>query len=189
MILDNFDHFWPFSTFFFLNFEFSYSEFFSCRFDTSGSMKPRLVPEISPCDAFCDGRVAWAAAGGIGYFTSLIQRFKVLVDCGCFMNVWSQLGCTTLYLSQSFSENFLFFAREGGGAIAGAHCGGVEAWGEIIACQPPPSTNISNQNFWNKNKICYKMSWGEIIGCQPPPSTNISNQYFWNKNRIYHKCL
>ena len=26
------------------------------RFDTSGSMTPLLVPEISPCDGFCDGR-------------------------------------------------------------------------------------------------------------------------------------
>ena len=25
-------------------------------FDTSGSMIPRLDPEILPCDAFCDGR-------------------------------------------------------------------------------------------------------------------------------------
>ena len=40
-----FDHFGTIS--------FSYSEFFG-RFDTSGSMIPRLVPEISPCDAFYD---------------------------------------------------------------------------------------------------------------------------------------
>ena len=26
----------------------------SCRFNTSGSMIPLLVPEISPCDGFCD---------------------------------------------------------------------------------------------------------------------------------------
>ena len=29
-----------------MDFEFSYSEFFSGRFDTSGSMVPHLVPEI-----------------------------------------------------------------------------------------------------------------------------------------------
>ena len=27
-------------------------------FDTSGSMIPSLVPEISPCDAFCDRRTS-----------------------------------------------------------------------------------------------------------------------------------
>ena len=30
--------------------------FFPRRFDTSGSMIPRMVPEISLCDGFCDGR-------------------------------------------------------------------------------------------------------------------------------------
>ena len=35
--------------------QFSYSEFSSHHFHTSGSMIPRLVPEISPLDAFCDG--------------------------------------------------------------------------------------------------------------------------------------
>ena len=64
MILDHFDHF---RHFFFLNFEFSYSEFFSGRFDTSGSMVPRLVPEISSKCAFCDG----AVAVGIGDSRSL----------------------------------------------------------------------------------------------------------------------
>ena len=38
---------------------------FSGRFDTSRSMKPRLVSKISQCGGFCDGRVG--AAGGIGY--------------------------------------------------------------------------------------------------------------------------
>ena len=33
---------------------------FSGRFDTSGSMIPRLVPEIAPSSDFCDGRVAVA---------------------------------------------------------------------------------------------------------------------------------
>ena len=56
-IFDHFQHF------FFLNFEFSYSEFFSGRFDTSGSMVPRLVPEILSLDAFCDGAAAGAGAG------------------------------------------------------------------------------------------------------------------------------
>ena len=32
-----------------------FSECFSGCFDTSGSMIPRLVPEILPCDNFCDG--------------------------------------------------------------------------------------------------------------------------------------
>ena len=29
-------------------------QIFSSRFDTSGSMIPLLVPEISPCDGFCN---------------------------------------------------------------------------------------------------------------------------------------
>ena len=66
-----FDHFRPFLAFFFLNFEFSYFEFFSGRFDTSGSMVPRLVPKISPFDAFCDGGAGGAGAG-IGDSRSLI---------------------------------------------------------------------------------------------------------------------
>ena len=37
----------------FFIYSFSYSEFFS-RFDTSGSMIPLSVSEISVCDAFCD---------------------------------------------------------------------------------------------------------------------------------------
>ena len=48
-----FDHFWPFWPFLTI-FEFFHLEFFSGRFDTSGSMLPRLVPEISPLYAFCD---------------------------------------------------------------------------------------------------------------------------------------
>ena len=44
-----------------------YSEFCSCRFDTSRSMVPRLVPEISSLDTFCDTGAGAAAAGvGIG---------------------------------------------------------------------------------------------------------------------------
>ena len=41
-----------------MNLEFSYSEFYSGRFDTSGSMLSHLVPEISPLYAFCDIVVA-----------------------------------------------------------------------------------------------------------------------------------
>jgi len=58
IILDHFGHFYHFGHFF--NF---YSEFFSGCFDTSGSMVPRLVPEISSLDAFCDGAAAEAVAG------------------------------------------------------------------------------------------------------------------------------
>ena len=50
---------------------FSYSEFFSGRFDTSGSMVPRLVPKILSKCAFCDGAVAGV---GIGDSRSLITR-------------------------------------------------------------------------------------------------------------------
>ena len=46
---------------------FFYLEFVSGRFDTSGSMVPRLVPEISSKCAFCDEAVA-----GIGDSRSLI---------------------------------------------------------------------------------------------------------------------
>ena len=45
---------------------FFYSEFVSGRFDTSGTMVPRLVPEISSLDAFCDGGAAAGGAGGAG---------------------------------------------------------------------------------------------------------------------------
>ena len=48
---------------------------FSGRFDTSGSMIPRLVPEILPCNAFCDGRRGRrAVAVGIGYSSRLIKK-------------------------------------------------------------------------------------------------------------------
>ena len=43
---------------------------FSRRFDTSGSMIPRLVPEISSLDAFCDG------AAGIGDSRSWIRLIR-----------------------------------------------------------------------------------------------------------------
>ena len=35
-------------------------------------MIPRLVPEISPCDGFCDGR-ARVAGAGLGYSSKLIM--------------------------------------------------------------------------------------------------------------------
>ena len=44
-MLENFPHFF-----------FGGGGDFSGRFDISGSLIPRLVPEISLCDAFCDGR-------------------------------------------------------------------------------------------------------------------------------------
>ena len=47
-------------------------QIFSGRFDTSGSMVPRLVPEISSLDAFCDG----AGAAGIGDSRSLMDSKK-----------------------------------------------------------------------------------------------------------------
>ena len=59
-----FDHFWPFLTIFnifFFEFWIFLFRIFSGRFDTSGSMVPRLVPEISSLDAICDG-----GAAGIG---------------------------------------------------------------------------------------------------------------------------
>ena len=37
-------------------------------------MLPRLVPEISPLDAFCDGGAAGAAAAGIGDSRSWIDK-------------------------------------------------------------------------------------------------------------------
>ena len=40
--------------FFLFYFFFFYSELFSGSFDTSGSMITRLVPNILPCDGFCD---------------------------------------------------------------------------------------------------------------------------------------
>ena len=49
-------------------------------FDTSGSMVPRLVPEISSLDAFCDGAAGGAGAGaGIGDSRSLITKRVICV--------------------------------------------------------------------------------------------------------------
>ena len=49
-------------------------QIFSGRFDTSGSMVPRLAPEISPLDAFCDTAGA-AVVVGIGDSRSwMVQR-------------------------------------------------------------------------------------------------------------------
>ena len=61
---------------FFFSFFFDYFFFnfliqnFSDRFDTSGSMIPRLVTEILPCDGFCDEE----RRAGIGYSGSLTNR-------------------------------------------------------------------------------------------------------------------
>ena len=46
----------------FFIYSFLYSEFFS-RFDTSGSMIPLSVSEISVCDAFCDMHVVHKELG------------------------------------------------------------------------------------------------------------------------------
>ena len=58
---------------FFLLLIFSFG-IFSVRFDTSGSMIPRLVPEISPVYAFCDivGVGVVVEVVGIGDCRSLI---------------------------------------------------------------------------------------------------------------------
>ena len=60
-IVDHFHHLGSFGTiltilsiFNIFFFKFSHSELFSGRFDTSGSMLPRLVSKISPLYAFCD---------------------------------------------------------------------------------------------------------------------------------------
>ena len=50
---------------------FLFQKLFSGRFDTSGSMVPRLVPEILSKCAFCDEAVAVGA--GIGDSRSLIR--------------------------------------------------------------------------------------------------------------------
>ena len=77
-----------FLAFFFLNFEFSFSEFFSGRFDTSGSMVPRLVPEISSKCAFCDGG-AGGVAVGIGDSRSLMgTRDCVECSASCLGMEW-----------------------------------------------------------------------------------------------------
>ena len=81
---DIFDIYFCIFNIFFFNFEFSYSEFFSGRFDTSGSKVPRLVPEILSQCAFCDGGGGGggaAAAAGIGDSRSLMgSRLALTVD-------------------------------------------------------------------------------------------------------------
>ena len=47
----------------------------SGRFDTSKSMIPRLILEISPCDGFCDGVVVGA---GLGYSSRLIMMIIMM---------------------------------------------------------------------------------------------------------------
>ena len=44
-------------------------------------MIPGLVPEISPCDGFCDGVVV-VGGGGIGYSSRLISVGKLLIFVG-----------------------------------------------------------------------------------------------------------
>ena len=48
-------------------------QIFSGRFDTSGSMIPRLVPEISPLDTFCEVVVVARVVVGIGDSRSWIE--------------------------------------------------------------------------------------------------------------------
>ena len=72
------------------NFVYFLFRFVFGRFDTSGSMIPRLVPKISPCDGFCDG--APAAGGGIGYSRSLIEQLATFVKS----NVQPCRPCLTL---------------------------------------------------------------------------------------------
>ena len=51
---------------------------FSGRFDTIGSMVPRLVPEISSLDAFCDGA---GGAAGIGDSRSWMYVLEFMYVC------------------------------------------------------------------------------------------------------------
>ena len=65
-ILAVFDHF--------LFYFFIFQNFFSCRFDTSGSMLPRLVPKILILHSFCDVVVGVVVVvGGIGDSRSCIS--------------------------------------------------------------------------------------------------------------------
>ena len=80
---------------FFLMFLF---RIFSGRFDISGSMIPRLVPEISPLDAFCDIVVAGVVVG-IGDSRSWMKPYflKSVIDLKI---------CVKIYLS-FMKQNFL----------------------------------------------------------------------------------
>ena len=62
---------------------FSYSEFVSGRFDTSGSMIPRLVPEILPLDAFCDLVVAGVGIGDSRNWTRCTYILDLRDGRGC----------------------------------------------------------------------------------------------------------
>ena len=48
---------------------------FSGCFDTSGSMMPLSVPEISPCDGFCDVHVHGEELDilVVGYYTNILK--------------------------------------------------------------------------------------------------------------------
>ena len=86
-----------------------YSEFFSGLFDTSGSMVPRLVPEILSKCAFCDEVAVAVAVAGIGDSRSLMKitcrlLFLILVINGSaqqqnritsFTDVISNMFCDT----------------------------------------------------------------------------------------------
>ena len=64
---------------------------FSGCFDTSGSMIPRLVPEISPCDGFCDGQAA-VVVGGIGHSRILMDN---IVE-NLFVASFCEVACNKL---------------------------------------------------------------------------------------------
>ena len=101
-ILDHFDHFDHF-----LQKKISHSEIFSGRFDTSGSMVPRLVPEISSLDAFCDGAAgAGAGAAGIGDSRSwiLVIREKKSKRNNAVRNIFFVLHETLTH-----PKHFFFF--------------------------------------------------------------------------------
>ena len=63
--------FWPYWT---VLFSKQISSLFSGCFDTSGSMIPRLVPEISPCVAFCDEQEYQQELGilGVRYYIDFV---------------------------------------------------------------------------------------------------------------------
>ena len=55
--------------------------FFFGRFDTSGSMIPRLVPEILPLDAFCDVVVVAGIGDSRSWIVHCSLFFVLLFDC------------------------------------------------------------------------------------------------------------
>ena len=94
----------------------SYSEFFPDCFDTSGSMIPRLVPEILPLDAFCE-RVAVVAVAGIGnsrgWISNCIFTMKSWTVKKLFWDVFSGLICFVFLKNFSFhSPAFQIFCQK-----------------------------------------------------------------------------